>query len=77
LNGLNKLEKRLLKAQKRQYQERVDRISALHESLFPKQGLQERQANFSEFYEEYGADLVQALLDTLDPLDLQFDLLRL
>ncbi len=77
MNGLHKLEKRLLKAQKRQYQERVDRIAALHESLFPKQGLQERQANFSEFYEEYGADLVQALLDTLDPLDLQFDLLRL
>ena len=77
MNGLGKLEKRLLKAQKRKHMELVERISALHESLFPKKGLQERQANFSEFYEEYGAALIRVLLDSLEPLSMEFDLLRL
>ena len=62
LNGLNKLEKRLLKAQKRKYQEIVSRIITLQEQFFPKQCLQERQANFSEFYENYGDELIPLLV---------------
>ena len=76
LNGLEKLEKRLLKAQKRKYAEIVDRISDLKEALFPKMSLQERQANFSEFYELYGDDLIPLLADSLDPLGLEFDVIR-
>ncbi|MCA0933845.1 bacillithiol biosynthesis cysteine-adding enzyme BshC [Lutimonas saemankumensis] len=76
LNGLEKLEKRLLKAQKRKYAEIVDRIIDLKEQLFPKSSLQERQANFSEFYELYGDDLIPLLIDCLDPLKLEFDVIR-
>ena len=75
LNGLDKLEKRLLKAQKRKYQEIVSRISILQEQLFPKHSLQERQANFSEFYEIYGEDLIPLLVSVLRPLALEFDLI--
>ena len=77
LNGLDHLEKRLLKAQKRQYCDRVARIEELQNQLFPKQSLQERQANFSEFYEELGDDLIAIVLDRLDPLKLEFDLIQL
>ncbi|UCE93903.1 MAG: bacillithiol biosynthesis BshC, partial [Flavobacteriaceae bacterium] len=76
LNGLEKLEKRLLKAQKRKHSEMVDRITDLKEQLFPKSSLQERQANFSEFYELYGEELIPLLADSLDPLALEFDILR-
>ncbi|WKK65147.1 bacillithiol biosynthesis cysteine-adding enzyme BshC [Lutimonas zeaxanthinifaciens] len=76
LNGLEKLEKRLLKAQKRKYAEIVDRIAGLKEQLFPKSNLQEREANFSEFYELYGDDLIPLLADCLDPLGLEFDVIR-
>ncbi len=75
LNGLNKLEKRLLKAQKRKFKEVVLRISNLQEQLFPKQSLQERQANFSEFYEIYGEELIPLLMEALKPLRLEFDLI--
>jgi bacillithiol biosynthesis cysteine-adding enzyme BshC len=75
LNGLDHLEKRLLKAQKRKYQEIVDRITKIQQELFPKQSLQERQANFSEFYEIYGDELIPLLLWVLDPLKLEFDLI--
>lgn len=75
LNGLDKLEKRLLKAQKRKYKEIVSRISAIQSELFPKQSLQERQANFSEFYEIYGEGFVPLLIEILKPLKLEFDLI--
>jgi len=75
INGLNHLEKRLLKAQKRKYKEIVKRITELQQELFPKQSLQERQANFSEFYEIYGDELIPLLIAVLDPLKLEFDLI--
>jgi bacillithiol biosynthesis cysteine-adding enzyme BshC len=77
LNGLDRLEKRLLKAQKRNYKDRVDRIKVLQDQLFPGHSLQERQANFSEFYETLGEELVPVILDRLDPLKLEFDLILL
>ena len=75
LNGLDHLEKRLLKAQKRKYREIVGRITKIQQELFPNQSLQERQANFSEFYEIYGDELIPLLVSTLDPLKLEFDLI--
>ena len=72
LNGLDHLEKRLLKAQKRKLRDQVDRMVRLQNSLFPEQGLQERNRNFAEFYLELGAMWVPGLLEGLDPLDLRF-----
>ena len=77
LNGLSNLEKRLLRAQKRKHKEVVDRIVILQNQLFPKQSLQERQANFSEYYEKYGDELITSLLTTLKPLKMKFDILVL
>ena len=76
LNGLDKLEKRLLKAQKRKYNEILNRIKVLQDDLFPNQSLQERQENFSKFYEIYGDALIPLLIDTLRPLKLEFDIIR-
>ena len=77
MNGLKNLEKRLLKAQKRKYKETVNRITLLQDALFPKQILQERQLNFSEFYQVYGPELIKTLVDSLEPLKLEFDLITL
>ncbi len=75
LNGLENLEKRLLKAQKRKLNDVVERISVLHHELFPNESLQERNANFSEFYEEEGNNLIIKLISSLDPLKLEFDVI--
>jgi len=77
LNGMDKLEKRLLRAQKRKFEELVNRITEIQNVLFPNQSLQERQANFSEFYEEYGASLVPILVQVLKPLRLEFDIISM
>jgi len=75
LNGMSKLEKRLLKAQKRKYNNLVIRIIELYNQLFPKNNLQERVSNFAEFYEIYGSELIPELIKRLKPLDLQFTVL--
>ena len=75
LKGLENLEKRLLKAQKRKLKDEVERIATLQNELFPNRSLQERQTNFSEFYAEYGENLILKLKEELDPLDSNFKIL--
>lgn len=72
LKGLNSLEKRLLKAQKRKLADHVVRITELQNELFPNQSLQERTVNFAEMYLEYGEELIPLLLENLNPLNNQF-----
>ncbi|TGD58065.1 bacillithiol biosynthesis cysteine-adding enzyme BshC [Flavobacterium humi] len=77
LKGLENLEKKLLKAEKKKYQEELSRITSLQEELFPNQGLQERQLNFSEFYLESGNMLIATLLEQLQPLTQDFSIVKL
>ncbi|WP_297798409.1 bacillithiol biosynthesis cysteine-adding enzyme BshC [uncultured Eudoraea sp.] len=72
LNGLNHLEKRLLKAQKRKLRDQVIRLTAIQNQLFPNQSLQERTLNFSELYLEMGNSLIPFLIDSLHPLNHEF-----
>ncbi|NMH89388.1 bacillithiol biosynthesis cysteine-adding enzyme BshC [Flavivirga algicola] len=77
LKGLENLEKRLLKAQKKTLADQVSRITELQEQLFPGRSLQERNTNFSEFYLEYGDQLVPKLVEHLEPLKGAFIILNL
>ncbi|PIB25319.1 bacillithiol biosynthesis cysteine-adding enzyme BshC [Maribacter sp. 4G9] len=75
--GLDNLEKRLLKAQKRKLEDHVVRLTDIQNQLFPGQSLQERQLNFSELYLEYGEELIPMLLKNLNPLDLNFMVIKI
>ncbi|CAM1372890.1 bacillithiol biosynthesis cysteine-adding enzyme BshC [Tenacibaculum xiamenense] len=75
LKGLQNLEKRLLRAEKRKQQDLVSRITMLQDEVLPNQSLEERQRNFSEYYLEYGASFIDALKENLKPLDLEFTVL--
>ncbi len=75
--GLKNLEKRLLKAEKRVHADQLERIILLQNELFPGQGLQERKLNFSEFYLEYGKNLIENLVNDLKPLSQNFTILQL
>jgi uncharacterized protein YllA (UPF0747 family) len=77
IKGLENLEKRLLKAEKRVHSDVLERITLLQNELFPNQSLQERQVNFSEFYEAFGADLISKLGYELDPLRTDFTIIKL
>lgn len=77
IKGLENLEKRLLKAEKRKHQELLNRIVEIQNELFPNQSLQERKANFSEFYLDNGKMLIDKLLLELVPLSETFQIIHL
>lgn len=77
IKGLENLEKKLLKAQKRKHSDELDRIIDLQNELFPNQSLQERQANFSEFYIENGENFIPQLFHQLKPLEDNFNIIIL
>ena len=77
IKGIENLEKRLLLSQKRKHSHELERIVGLQNELFPNKGLQERQANFSEFYIENGREIISKLMTELNPLEYQFCLMQL
>ena len=77
LKGIKHLEKRLLKAQKKKLADEVSRMTDIQNELFPNQSLQERNANFSELYLEYGDKLIPQLMGSLKPLKGEFIILTL
>ena len=77
INGLENLEKRLLKAQKRKHQDELNRIISLQNEFFPNGSLQERNDNFAEFFVEYGTGMIDLLVDNQKPLSNEFLCLKL
>lgn len=77
IKGLEHLEKRLLKAQKRKLGVQLEKVSVLQNTLFPNQSLQERNTNFSELYLEFGDQLIPALIENLKPLQGEFSVLTI
>lgn len=75
LKGLNNLEKRLLKAEKRRQSDLVMRITNLQSEILPGLSLEERKRNFSEYYLTYGNDFITILKQRLNPLQQEFFIL--
>lgn len=75
LKGLDNLEKRLLKAEKKKHSDIIERITAIQNELFPNGKLQERTANFSEMYLEYGTAFLAKLFENLQPLEQNFTII--
>ncbi|WP_291871361.1 bacillithiol biosynthesis cysteine-adding enzyme BshC [Maribacter sp.] len=77
LKGLDVLEKRLLKAQKVKLKDHVVRMADLQNELFPNYSLQERTANFSELFLEYGPGVIAELKKALKPLSGEFTVITM
>ena len=77
IKGLENLEKRLLKAEKKIHASELERIIQLQNELFPNQSLQERKANLSGFYLDYGTELIEKILLELKPLEQKFTIITL
>lgn len=76
LNSLEKIERKLLRAEKRLHVDKLRQIEAVKDSLFPGGGLQERTDNFLNFYHQ-DHDFINKLLDSLDAFDFRFHVLML
>lgn len=72
LNGLDKLKKKLIRAEKRRQSDQMEKLERVYYSLFPKGSLQERHDNLSVYFSEYGPAFIEQLFESLDPLDYRF-----
>lgn len=71
IDSLEKLEKKMIRAEKRVQSEKLGQIAAVKEALFPNGGLQERTDNFLNFYQKDPA-FIGKLLNIFDPFDFNF-----
>nr|MBC7614106.1 bacillithiol biosynthesis cysteine-adding enzyme BshC [Pseudopedobacter sp.] len=74
--ALDSLEKKLMRAEKRNFSEALNTIEKIKNQLFPGGGLQERKENFGLFYVKYGDDFIPELLKHFKPLDFKFTILH-
>ncbi len=72
--SLEKIEKKMIRAEKRLHEDRFRQIEAVKNELFPNGGLQERTDNFLNFYQE-DPQFIEKLLKSFDPLDFKFNVL--
>lgn len=74
LNALDKLESKLVSAEKKNFDTAINQIRSLKSKLFPRDGLglQERHDNFIPFYIKYGHGFIDTLIQHLDPLNKDF-----
>lgn len=65
LNGLNKINKRFYKAERRKYHDLIKNFEQLYSELFPAENWQERRVNFSEYFAVYGDDFIKLLYNEI------------
>lgn len=73
--AIENLEKKLIKAEKRNYQIRLEQIDQIKEELFPNGSLQERTENFGMLYVRWGQGFIDELIRHFDPLAFEFAVL--
>lgn len=74
-HAMDNLEKKLTKAEKRNYHTRLEQIDKIKADLFPKNSLQERTENFGLFYVKWGQQFIDELINNFEPLDFEFTVL--
>jgi len=74
MNSIERIEQKLLRAEKRLHSDKLRQIEDLKNSLFPGGSLQERTDNFLNFYQQDAA-FIEKLLTSFDPLDFKFNIL--
>lgn len=70
--AIDNLEKKLIKAEKRNYQIRLEQIDQIKEELFPNGSLQERTENFGMLYVRWGQGFIDELIRHFEPLAFKF-----
>jgi bacillithiol biosynthesis cysteine-adding enzyme BshC len=74
LNSLEKIEHKLLRAEKRLQEDKLRQVGNIKDALFPNGSLQERADNFLNFYQQ-DPEFIHRLLTNFDPFDFRFNIL--
>lgn len=72
INSLEKLEAKLLRAEKQKFDTAVNQIRWVKDKLFPEGKLQERYDNIAMYWQKQGPDCIRILKEAIHPLEDQF-----
>ena len=76
LRKIHELEKKILRAEKRKFNDQHHQITNIKKSLFPHGNLQERVDNFSSYYALEGKEWLQTIYDYSNGLEQTFCILK-
>ncbi len=76
LQKLEELEKKILRAEKKNHEDARRKIHEIRESLFPMENLQERIDNFIPWYAEYGKAFLELIYQHCLTLEQEFVILE-
>lgn len=74
LNTLGKIEKKMVRAEKRNHENAISHLESVINFTFPGKNLQERILNYLNFYYN-NPDFLEEVLQNLDPFDQRFNIL--
>lgn len=77
LKKLSILEKKILKSEKRKFEDEQIQIQKIKQHLFPNGSLQERKENISPFYAKYGKTFIEVILKESLTLEQEFVILEI
>lgn len=72
LKGLERLEKKMIRAEKRKFSDQQHQISKVYSNLFPKDSLQERTENFMLYYAKWGKEFFKVIYENSLALEQEF-----
>jgi bacillithiol biosynthesis cysteine-adding enzyme BshC len=75
LHSLEKIERKLVKAEKRFQSDKLRQLEEVKDKLFPNGSLQERSDNFLNFYQA-DKDFIKKILDRFDPFDFRMNIFQ-
>lgn len=73
-SALQKIEEKMIRAEKRKHKEKLAQIEAVKDAWFPNNSLQERTDNLLNFYPA-NPDFIKDLISLFDPFDYRFNIL--
>ena len=76
-NAIEKLESKMIKAEKKKNEVAVAQINRLMQNLLPNNSLQERHENFIPYYLKYGSEFLRQLIELIDPFEFEMLMLEL
>lgn len=76
LKPIQELEKKMLRAEKKKYEQEQQQINAIKAALFPAGGLQERIENFMPYYAQWGKAFIDCVYKRSLALEQEFVILQ-
>lgn len=77
LSALNELRTKSIKAQENKYDTTIRQLTRVSNLLYPNGNLQERELNFSYFFNKYGMELISKLYDEISVSEFEHQIITL